>query len=130
MKVLFDENLSPAIARAMRELRAGVDEVDWMRNKFGPGVTDLKWISQLSSERGWIVVSGDRRITANKAERMAFKSSTLVGFFMAKGLYKSPVMRQAERLIRLWDSIEKQTTLAAPGSMFELAVSSPKLKPL
>ena len=42
MKVLIDENLSPALAKALNALFAGEHEVEQLRIKFGPKVTDAE----------------------------------------------------------------------------------------
>lgn len=130
MKVLIDENLPPALARSLNALFVGKHEIVHVRERYGPGVKDLQWITELSAEGRWIIVSGDRRITRNKAEYNAFRASNLVGFFLSKGLYKSPLIKQMERLLALWPTIEAQSALVQGGAMFELPVSSARLKQL
>ncbi|MGO6814936.1 DUF5615 family PIN-like protein [Rhizobium brockwellii] len=128
MKVLVDENLPPALARSLNALFAGKHEVIHIRDRFGPGVKDVEWISQLSSEGRWIVISGDRRITRNKAEYNAFRNSHLVGFFLSKGLYKSPIVKQMERVLALWQTMETQAAIVQGGAMFELPMTSTRIK--
>jgi len=128
LRVLIDENLPPALARSLSALFAGKHEIVHVRERYGPGVTDLQWISELSAEGKWIIISGDRRITRNKAEYNAFRASNLVGFFLSKGLYKSPLIKQMERLLALWHTIEAQTALVQGGAMFELPMTSTRLK--
>lgn len=128
MKVLIDENLPPALARSLNALFAGKHEIIHVRERYGPGVKDLQWIAELSAEGRWIIISGDRRITRNKAEYNAFRSSNLVGFFLSKGLYKSPLIKQMERLLALWLTIEAQSALVQGGAMFELPMTSTRLK--
>ncbi len=130
MKVLIDENLPLALARSLNALFAGKHEIIHVRERYGPAVKDLQWIAELSAEGRWIIVSGDRRITRNKAEYNAFRSSNLVGFFLSKGLYKSPLIKQMERLLFLWLTIEAQSGLVQGGAMFELPMSSTRLKQL
>ena len=130
MRVLVDENLSPAIARALAALFVGEHEVVHIRDRFGPGVTDTEWITQLNREGRWVVISGDRRITRNKAEYSALRNSQMIGFFLSKGLNKSPVIKQMERLLALWPVIEQQAGLVTGGAMFELPMSSSRLKQL
>jgi hypothetical protein len=130
LKVLIDENLPIAIARSLNALFAGKHDVTHVRERYGPGVTDLQWINELSAEGRWIIISGDRRITRNKAEYHAFRSSNLVGFFLSKGLYKSPLIKQMERLLALWLTIEAQSALVQGGAMFELPMTSTRLKQL
>lgn len=86
MKVLIDENLPPALAKALHALFEGDHDVVHLRARFGPAVQDREWIETLSAEGRWIVISGDRRITRNRAEYMAFRNSRLVGFFLSRGL--------------------------------------------
>lgn len=127
MKVIVDENLSPALARALHALFAGEHEITDIRSRFGQGVTDLQWISTLSREGRWVVLSGDRRIRRNKAEFSAFRASRLIGFFLSAGLYKAPLVKQAERILALWSGIETFAERAQPGSMFELPMTSSRI---
>lgn len=123
MKAVIDENLPPALARAPNALFAGEHEIIHMRDKFGPGVTDVDWISHLSAEGRWVIISGDVRITHNRAERSAFRNSRLIGFFLAPALKKSKVTKQMQRLLALWDDIEKIADLVAGGATYELPMS-------
>lgn len=126
--MLVDENLPPALARALDALFNGQHSVIHLRARFGASVKDLDWISQLSAEGRWIVLSGDRRITRNRAEYEAFRSSNLVGFFLSRALQKAKVIKQMERLLALWETIEKQEKLVQGGAMFELPMTSTRLR--
>lgn len=128
MKVLVDENLPPALARSLAALFVGKHEIIHLKDKFGPAVKDLVWISALNSEGHWVVISADRRISKNKAEQQAFKASKLVGFFLAPSLQKAKLTKQMERLMALWEVIEKQVELVGGGSMFEIPATSSKLR--
>jgi len=127
VKVVVDENLSPALARALAALFAGEHQILHIRERYGPGVTDLQWISELSREGGWVVISGDRRIRRNKAEFNAFRASRLTGFFLSAGLCKASLVKQAERILALWSGIETFAERAKPGSMFELPLTSTRI---
>lgn len=130
MKVLVDENLPPALARALNALFAGKHEVTHIRARFGPGVKDVDWIRELSAEGQWIVISGDRRITRNRAEYTAFQNSNMIGFFLSSGLFKAPLIKQMERILALWPNIEQQTSIVAGGAMFELPMTSTRIRQL
>jgi hypothetical protein len=130
VRVLFDNNLPPRVARSLNELFAGEHEIVALRDKFAQTIRDVDWIQQLSREGTWVVVSGDRRITRNRAERNAFRNSRLIGFFLAKGLYKSKVPKQAERLLALWENMEKIVGVVQSGAMFELPMRSNRIKQL
>lgn len=127
MKVMVDENLPPALAKSLAALFAGKHEIVHLREKFGAAVKDTEWIGALSADGHWVIISADRRITKNKAEQQAFKSSKLVGFFLASGLQKAKLTKQMERLMALWETIEKQAELVGGGAMFEIPMKSSKL---
>ncbi|MBG0795896.1 hypothetical protein IYY11_21290 [Methylocystis sp. H62] len=124
MKVLLDEHLPPALARALNALFAGEHEIIHLRDRFGPRVTDVEWIEALGREGRWIVISADRRITRNKAEYHAFRNSKLIGFFMSPSLYKSKITKQAERLLALWEGIVDLAGRVEGGAMFELPMKT------
>jgi len=124
---MVDENLPPALARSLAALFAGKHEIVHLREKFGAAVKDTEWIGALNAEGHWVIISADRRITKNKAEQQAFKSSKLVGFFLASGLQKAKLTNQMERLMALWETIEKQAELVGGGAMFEIPMRSSKL---
>ena len=130
MKVLIDENLPPALARALNAIFAGEHDVIHLREKFGHGVTDIEWIKTLTQEGSWVVISGDRRITRNKAEYHAFRNSRLIGFFLSAGLHKSRSIKQLERILALWDNIERVCDTVEGGAMFELPMKSTRVKQL
>ena len=130
MKLLVDENLPPALARALSALFPDKHEIIHLRAKFGPAVKDIDWIKILGDEGKWIVLSSDRRITKNKAENQAFKSSKLIGFFFSAGLQKAKLTKQMERLMAVWETIETQVDLISGGGMFEIQMKGSRLEPL
>jgi len=130
VKIFFDHNMSPKLARALQELFRDRHEIVALRDKFDPSIKDIEWITDLSRDGNWIVISADRRITRNKAERDTFRNSRLVGFFLSAGLAKSPVTKQAERLLALWTTIEKTVSVVQVGAVFELPMSTRRVKQL
>jgi hypothetical protein len=130
VKVLFDNNLSPRLARCLQALMGDEHEIVALRDRFPMNTKDIDLIAELSRQGGWIMISGDRRITRNKAERQAFQNSRIIGMFLSPGLYKAPILKQAERLIALWPSIEKVAAGVTGGSMFELPMTSLKISSL
>jgi len=130
VKVLIDNNISPRIARALNELLSPDHEVVALRTKFAADTSDKDWISALSTEGRWVVISGDRRITRNNAEYSTFRSSNLIGFFLARGLYKAKVIKQMERMLALWENMETLANTVAGGAMFELQMKSSRISQL
>lgn len=123
MRVIFDENLSPALAKALNALFAGEHEVVHMRDKFGPSVKDAEWISRISAEGRWVVISGDAKIAKRRSEQLAFRNSRLIGFFLAPALNGAKITRQMQRLLALWDDIENIAGRMAGGAMHEVPIS-------
>lgn len=130
MKVIVDENLPPAIARALSALFVDEHQVIHLRERFGSKVSDIEWLTELNSEGGWVILSADRRISKNKTEQRVFRASKHIGFFFAPGLQKASVLKKMERLMVVWHTIEKQVPLVRGGSMFEIQVKGNQLKPL
>ncbi len=130
MKIVIDENLSKALARALQALFVEEHQIIHLREKFGPKVTDSTWIRALGDEGRWIVISADRRITRNKAEYNAFRSSRLIGFFLSAGLYKASLVKQTERILALWENIIVLSAQMEGGAMFELPTRSSRIRQL
>jgi len=130
LKVFLDHNLSPKIARALAELFKDQHEVVALRDKFPINISDRDWIQQLSREDRWVVISGDRRITKNKIEYAAFRSSRLIGFFLNPGLQKASVVKQTERILAQWPTMVKQVELVRGSAVFELQMKGTNLKQL
>ena len=87
MNVLIDENLPPRLATTLDGfIREDGHGASSLRDKYGPGVRDETWIADLGRDADdWIVISGDLRITRDRAIRTVFRSSGLRGFFLASG---------------------------------------------
>ena len=84
----------------------------------------------MSREGRRVVISADRRITRNKSEYHAFRSSRLIGFFLSAGLNKSPLTKQTERILALWNDMEVLAERVGGGAMFKLTKTSPRIKQL
>jgi len=122
LKLLVDHNVSYRIAEALHAIVSAEGHlVTALQSKFSPNVDDAVWISALGSEGGWAVLSGDKRITRNPAERAAWRRTELVGFFLEPGWARLPVREQAARLL-LWPKLEAQFALVRGGALFLLPV--------
>ena len=130
MNILFDHNLSPRLARALHALLSDSHTITALRDKFPSDISDIDFIQALSREGHWIVISGDYRITRNKAERQAVQQSRLTGFFRAPALKKAPVLKQLERLCVLWENMISVAEATEPGALFELPVKSARVRQL
>lgn len=118
------------MARAFQELFKNEHEVTWLAKKFRTDTPDVEWITELSTEGQWAVISGDRRITRNRAEYQAFRSSNLIGLFLSQGLNKATIAKQMERILALWPNIITVAQTVQGGAMFELPMKSTRLRQL
>jgi hypothetical protein len=130
VRVFFDNNISPAVPRAIQELFKGQHEVIALREKYRMDISDVEWIRALDKEGRWIIISGDRRITKNQAEQSAFRSSKLIGMFLSRALQKAPAVKLTIRLLELWPSIEDASRIMEGGTMLELPERSLRLRPI
>jgi len=121
VKLLFDHNISPKVARAIHELvKDRGFEARPLRDRFPPDASDRAWISELGREGGWAVISGDRSITRNRAERAAWLQTDLVGFFLEPSLARLEPLAQTSRLILWLPVIEKQLEIITGPALFAL----------
>lgn len=123
MKVLLDNNLSPFVADAINVLvEPNGHQVTALRRKFAEDTLDEKWIAALSDEGGWVVISRDRRITRNPAQRAAWRSSRLKGFFLAPAWDDLDTLRLAARLLLRWPNLVEADRLFAEGSAIQVPI--------
>lgn len=129
MKFFFDNNLSPYLANAIKELST-VENYDvlHLRDKFQPSVSDAEWLHKLGTEGNWVVISGDRRISTNPHEKEVWKQAKLITFFLAKGWSDLRHWDKSWRLVKKWPLIVQQASQVAPGAVFMIQVSSDKFK--
>lgn len=120
MNFLIDNNLPPAIARALNELsKSDGHSVIALKDKFAANSPDLQWISELSREGGWAVVSQDK-FTKGDAEKQAFRECGLPVFCLAKQWGQMGYWQKAENLVRWWPAIMQQASLVQGGAAFRV----------
>ena len=122
MKVFFDHCLSYKLAHALEALFRDEHQIVALQDKFRRDITDIEWITALNKEGHWIVISGDQRITRNRAERRIFQNSQLTRFFMAPAVKNASVLKQLERLCAVWNNMLILASAAQPGALYELPI--------
>lgn len=129
MRLLFDHNLSPRIARALAALFSGDHEMVALRERFHPAASDIEWITALDRDEGWAVLTQDLRIRTRPHERLALDRARIVFFFMDGAWRKFDVAETAARLIRLVPKMSAQVELTERGR-FDLPINAgSKLRP-
>jgi hypothetical protein len=128
LKLLLDNNLSPAIATALHVLFPE-HQIIALRDRFSPKASDEEWMFALDDEGGWAVLTRDLRIQSRPHERAVLDRVKVVFFFIGRSWRKMTVPETAARLIRLVPKMAAQTELADRGR-FELPVNAgSKLRP-
>jgi hypothetical protein len=129
LRVFFDNCTSPilpACLHAYLETRgSSAHHVRFMSEYGFKGDTqDEVWIKRLGDDvpAEWIVITGDRRIRKNMAERTAWIRAGLKAFVLAPAYQRTPVHQQASLLLWRWPAMEAFISAAAKGSMFELPI--------
>lgn len=125
MRILIDNNLPPPLARALHELSLEREriEVFHLRERFDGATPDIDWITTLSSERDWVIVSKDR-FRKGDAEKAALKRSGLVVFYLNKSWGNQKYWSIAQRLVHWWPSIIAQARIIEGGAAFEVPWNS------
>lgn len=111
MKFFFDNNMSPHLARAIRELckaESDVREVLHLKDRFPPNISDVEWINALAQEGGWVIVSQDS-LRKNDLERAALRNCGLVVFALQPQWAQQAHWNKAQNLVRWWPAIMTQS---------------------
>ena len=120
MNFLLDNNLPPALARALDALctREG-HHVIALIDKFAPNTPDVKWIGTLRLEGNWVIVSQDK-FRKGTLETVAIRASGLAIFCLAKHWSNETYWNKAWNLVRWWPLIQQQAELIAGGAAFRV----------
>ena len=129
MKFFLDNCLSPAYARALREL-AAIQEygIVHLREMLEPGTQDVTWIGILGEEKDWVIMSDDPRISRNKAERRAWHESGLTAFFFSDDFSRRGYWKQAADIVRWWPEIVLKARGSPTGTDYLIPVKSSEMK--
>jgi hypothetical protein len=129
LRFLLDNCLPPRLAEAI-DILDDDSVVTHLSQMFPRNTPDAEWISKLGEEGGWVIVSGDLRISRNKAERQAWLESGLTAFFLAGAWGQQKLWSTAWRMIKWWPFIVAQAQSIRPGAGFIVPISGEKLQQL
>ncbi|HOB00081.1 MAG TPA: hypothetical protein PLJ16_02045 [Casimicrobium huifangae] len=108
MKFLVDNNLPPALARALdalsRDSDLPVDCVVALRDRFAPNTIDVEWMSELAAEGGWNVVSTDNFRKSN-AERELLRREGFNVFVLQRAWSSQRYWQKSAQLVMWWPKI-------------------------
>lgn len=119
MKAQIDENLPPALARALNALvAADGDEVVHVTD-YAKGATDLELFQRAVDDGVQVHVTQDHHYR-RPVEREAITRLGLTVFVLAKGWSDLGHYDKAARLIEYWPAISTASTMFAAGSIFRI----------
>lgn len=122
MKLLLDNNLPPALARALHELTVrewdNTHRVTHLRERFDANTPDTEWVSALAQEENWVVVTHDQ---LNKgAEREVLRRAGLKVFWLDGSWKNHAFWDKAVQLARWWPRIIEQAEGIHGGAAFRV----------
>lgn len=120
MKFIFDNCISPRLAKAIHALVESEHEVVALRDRFRSDTPDTEWIGELGRQGGWIIISGDLRIRKRPQELAVWRTARLTTFFMASGFQSETQWEQARWMVGKWPEIVDLASRVAPGAAFRV----------
>ena len=115
----MSHHLAAAVARLERGQDPGhTNEVVHLSERFDRKTEDVVWIKSLGADKDWVIVSGDLRISRNRAEREAWRESGLTAFFLKNAWADQKLWPFAARFIAWWPRITAQAAMAQKGKGF------------
>ena len=109
MKIYFDENISPFLAKGLELLEKPNNqgfEIYSIKEEFGQGIPDEEWIPKVGAENG-IVITQDIHIQRTRVQRELYQKHGLGIFFIhspGKNQYK--YWEMVKYIIAKWEDIK------------------------
>lgn len=120
VKVLFDHNMPPIIAKALHVLVKEEGHEAWaLRDKFPNNIADVDYFSVLGRDGDWVVISKDLKNAKRPPERAAILRSGVLALYLSKSVQSKRVNEQAAIILWQWDKIVAQRKSNANG-LFQL----------
>ena len=112
MRCLFDNQMSPRLARAINEMEGkNAIAVKHLREKFEPSISDVEWMQRLAEEGDWFVVTKDNKIRERAYEMEIWEKSNLPIVFLPNDPWmKYKLWDTAWRLIKYWPALKEKIT--------------------
>ena len=118
MKLFFDNNLSPRLARGLDALVQPDHRVTHLKDRFAANTADEAWMRELAREPDWIIVSGDLQIRKNPHEVRAWQQAGHTTFFLKKGWIDLPFWDQAWKFVKVFPELVATAEKAKKGAAF------------
>jgi hypothetical protein len=116
VKVLFDHNMPPALARGLHEIIAPAGHEAWvLRNRFDKKIDDISYFAELGKDDGWVVISKDVHNAKRRPAREAILRSGVLAFYLAPSVQRQRITEQAATILWHWEKIVSQRSTARNG---------------
>jgi hypothetical protein len=120
VKFFIDNCISKGMATAVAAIAESQGhEVIHLTRDFDPSTPDTVWIPAIK-DKGYVIISGDPRISRNPVNKAAWLESGLTAFFLGDGFASRRIWVQAEELMRWFPHIIETVKECSPGSGFLL----------
>lgn len=138
MRIAFDENTPPAVARAIRELASALNigatdpvEVLHVRELVAQGTHDVPLIQTVAdgTHAKSALVTTDKSMRTHEHERAAFIATGCIGIVLRSTWNHAPMMERARLTVLWWETWVQTVAEAKPGSLWQCPWSS-KPRPL
>jgi len=122
LNFLLDNNLPPALARALHALTEDgsnqTHSVVPLRDKFPTNTPDIEWIEALAQEKNWVVITHDRFKKAMEPE--VLRQAGLIVFLLGKSWKNYNFWDKSHQLVRWWPIIIEQAERLDGAATFEV----------
>ncbi|WP_157935803.1 PIN-like domain-containing protein [Paracoccus zhejiangensis] len=109
IRVLFDHNMPPALARCLHEaIKIEGHEACALRDKFPKNISDIELYTKIGKESNWITLSKDVHNAKRKPEKAAILKSGVLAFYLAPTIQRKPITQQAALILWHWERMVQQ----------------------
>jgi hypothetical protein len=138
VRIVFDENMPPAVARAIRELASalGVGSADPVEvlhalDLVHQSTDDVPLIQAIAdgTHAKVALVTTDKSMRTREHERAAFVATGCIGIVLRQHWCHASMMERAQLSVLWWETWVQTVTEAMPGSLWQCPWST-RPKPL
>jgi len=123
LKLFFDQNLPPVVARALSVLYEPDGHRIVHKNDEFPNrsiLNDEEWIRTPAGEGGWVILTRDRRMRRKRVHYAVLRQSGLTAFLLLPAWDRIKSLELSHRLMHRWPEIMELSAECEPGSHFRV----------
>ena len=119
MKFFCDNNIPPKIAKIIKIIAEPHYEVVHLEDMFPKNISDEDWMNAIKN-KGFVVITGDYRITSRQHEKKALMESNLTVFILGKGLMNINIWKQASKILGAFQDVITSAKENPHSCIFEI----------